>query len=103
MRTLATFGMFLALSVISQQDLLACSCARIPPVCEAVWKADSVFVGTVIKIEPPSIFGIPLAWPLPAENRVTFAINEQFGGLTQKTIEVRTSSGCCACGMEFHR
>jgi len=103
MRTLATFGMFLALLVISQQDLLACSCARIPPVCEAVWKADSVFVGTVIKIEPPSIFGIPLAWPLPTENRVTFAVKEQFGGLTQKTIEVRTSSGCCACGMEFHR
>jgi hypothetical protein len=62
-----------------------------------------VFVGTVTKIEPPSIFGIPLAWSFPTENRVTFAVKEQFGGSTQKAIEVRTSTGCCACGIDFRR
>src|SRR5215471_2301590 len=93
----------LTLSIIGQQNLVACSCARIQPVCEAVWRADAVFLGTVVAIDPPSVFGIPLAWPFPAERRVTFAIKEQFSGLTQKKIEIHTAAGCCACGIDFQR
>jgi hypothetical protein len=89
--------------LLSRATTLACSCARIEPACEAVWIADAVFVGTVVSISPPTIFGIPLAWPFPSDWRVTFSVKERFRGAPGKTIEVRTAVGCCACGMEFLR
>jgi hypothetical protein len=103
MRALSVLLWSILLSIIGQQNLLACSCAQIQPVCEAVWRADAVFLGTVVAIEPPSVFGIPLAWPFPTERQVTFVIKEQFNGQTQKKIEIRTATGCCACGIDFQR
>src|ERR1700735_2354173 len=61
-RRAALLGLVLTLPMFTKADLLACSCARVQPVCEAAWKADAVFVGTVTDIEPPSILGVFLAW-----------------------------------------
>ncbi len=82
-------------------SLRASSCSRIGPACESAWKADAVFLGTVVRVYPLTIFGFPLAWPLPTERRVTFAVKERYSGPTERTIEVLTPMGCCACGMEF--
>ncbi len=91
------------LLLIARANLSGCSCARIAPACDAAWKADAVFVGTVAHVEPLTIFGIPLAWPFPTERRVTFAVKELFRGTSGKTIEVGTTMGCCACGIDFQR
>src|SRR5579863_1418434 len=91
------------LFLMARADLSACSCLRIKPACEAAWRADAVFVGKVTHVDPFTIFGFPLAWPLPVERRVTFAVKESFRGPGDKTIEVRTGIGCCACGIDFQR
>jgi hypothetical protein len=103
MRNPAFASVLVVLSLIGRQDLFACSCVRRPPVCEAAWQADAVFLGTVTSIAPLTVFGFPLALHWPDEFRVKFAVKEQFGGPAQKTIEVGTAFGCCACGIEFQR
>jgi hypothetical protein len=82
-------------------NLLPCSCNRAGPACEAAWKADAVFLGTVARIYPLTICGFPLTWPLATEWRTTFTVKEHFSGPTEGTIEVFTDIGCCACGMKF--
>ena len=93
----------LALLMLSgRASLLACSCNRGEPACEAAWKADAVFLGTVSRVYPLTIFGFPLAWPFPTERRTTFTVKESYRGTTEPTVEILTSMGCCDCGMEFH-
>jgi membrane-bound metal-dependent hydrolase YbcI (DUF457 family) len=87
--------------LMGRASLLACSCNRIGPACEAAWKADAVFLGTVTHVYPLTIFGFPLAWPFPTERRTTFAVKESYRGPTEATIEILTAMGCCACGIEF--
>jgi hypothetical protein len=88
---------------MARADLSACSCARIEPPCEAAWKFDAVFAGTVARVEPPTIFGVPLAWPFPLDRRVTFAVKDLFRGAKDKTIEIRTGIEGGDCGIDFQR
>ncbi len=84
--------------------LLACSCVRIAPACEAVWKADAVFVGRPESIDPLTIFGIPLMWPWrPLERHVRFAVTERFVGAIENVVEVTTGMGGGDCGIDFER
>jgi hypothetical protein len=95
--------MVLAL-LFGQSRLLACSCARIAPACEAAWKAEAVFVGRPESIWPLTIFGIPLAWPWPpAKRRVRFLVSERFAGADKDTIELTTGWGGGDCGIDFQR
>lgn len=87
--------------LIERGGLLACSCLPIERVCEAAWKADAVFLGTVTHVYPLTFLGFPLAWPFPTARRITFDAKETFSGPTKRTVEIRTAMGCCSCGMEF--
>jgi hypothetical protein len=93
----------LVLLLLARTDLPACSCLRIGPACEAAWQVDTVFVGKVDRIEPFTIFGVPLAWPFPTQRSVTFAVKESFRGPRDKMIVVKTGMGGGDCGIDFQR
>lgn len=96
-----TAFMLLAL-LLSRGSLLACSCGRIGPACEAAWKADAVFVGTAAHVDPLTIFGVPLTLSA-VERHVRFTVKESFLGAKDKTIEITTGMGGGDCGIDFQR
>jgi len=89
----------LALSVVVRaEDARACSCgsAGVPP-CEAAWRADAVFAGTVRSIEQvDQLDGSPYR-----SNLVTIEIERGFINASPGTIQVATGTGGGDCGYRF--
>lgn len=80
-------------------DVHACSCVEhgTPP-CAAYWRADTVFIGYVMEITPPSN---EQGSSLP-QATLKFAVGEHFRGVKENVIEVGTLSGT-SCDSPFSK
>ena len=89
----------LALSVVVRaQDARACSCGSggVPP-CEAAWRSDAIFAGTVRSIEQVD----HLDGSSYRSNLVTIEIERGFINAPPGTIQVATGTGGGDCGYRF--
>ena len=102
-----------ALSVFAGQQLEECSCGPQGPPCDAYWRADTVFSGTVIDVSverrppapPPRQAGdapppppVPFSW-LPT--RVTIAADRVWRGEAAGDVIVYTGGAGVGCGFPF--
>jgi hypothetical protein len=80
----------------------ACSCIYQGPACQAYWKTDAVFDGTVTrieKIEREEVSGDRVF--TFHDLRVTLEVHQAWKGLSTRTVQVTTSAGGSSCGYQF--
>lgn len=92
------------LAVLIPSLMYGCSCMRPGPACEAAWKADALFVGSVSRV---NVNGSESG---DGENgflraRVSLDVDESFIGVdgATKQVEVLTGLGGGDCGYPFRR
>lgn len=104
-RSIVGLAPFLLLLVFSTNRADACSCMVSGPPCQAYWRSDVIFAGTVTGIASKSVketFG---------DNReywrtmrvVSFAVENTYKGTKNSYVEVLTGAGGGDCGYQFSR
>ena len=80
----------------------ACSCISSGPACQAFWKTDVVFDGTVVNIDPTTrdeTFSDRTFWV--SEFVVTLQVRQSWKGIEGETVQVTTSGSGASCGFDF--
>jgi protocatechuate 3,4-dioxygenase beta subunit len=91
--------LFIALVGAWSAEVLACSCAGDPPPCEAFWRADAVFAGTVVKsgkIKLDDGAGDKRDYRL-----VHLTVDQPIRGMQTAEVDVITGWGGGDCGFGF--
>jgi hypothetical protein len=101
MRLFLAAGLLVVLTASLPAAASACSC-EVQPSCQAYWKTEAVFDGTVVSIESVGRDGTlgdrALAFP---EKLVTLAVRKSWKGVDPGDVEVLTASQSSACGFDF--
>lgn len=94
--------MLLLLLTASATVSEACSCLSSGPACQAFWRTDAVFDGTVLSIEQISreqeIAGRTMSFP---NKLVRFDAHRSWKGVDAGPVEVITGQGGGDCGFDF--
>lgn len=103
MRIRSMLAFFAAATVPFLADVaLACTCAPIPPPCEAYWEASAVFSGTVVDVREVTI---QVPWGSERieyqQRLVRFNVIEAFRNADSGSEEVLTGLGDTDCGYNF--
>jgi 5-hydroxyisourate hydrolase-like protein (transthyretin family) len=98
--------MIIAMGVVAAaavpRDASACTCVPAGPPCEEVFRARTVFVGTVTAISEIPTAGAESERSGPwLRRRVHFRVTEPFRGDTGTEVDVLTGSGGGDCGYAF--
>jgi hypothetical protein len=94
MRTVKRSISILVLAIGFTSSTEACSCAPTPPVCEAYWQANAVFVGVPVgRRELKESDSSTVAY--------RFLVQDPWRGVKDKEVEVRTGYGGGDCGYVF--
>jgi hypothetical protein len=75
--------------------IYACQCSYPLPPCAEYWRAEAVFVGTVIEITP----NLPATGHLP-KHRIRFALERPYRGVKGSEVELTQHSTNCAFTFE---
>jgi hypothetical protein len=81
-----------------QRTALACSCIMSGPPCQATWRSDVVFAGTVVSTTPIVTGSSGLRFPAM---QVTFNVDQAFLGASAGPLQVVTGMGGGDCGYRF--
>jgi hypothetical protein len=98
-------------ATIAFSDVEACTCAYGDgPACQEAWRqsVDAVLLGRVEKIESSKGMlglapGTMSMTRMGGLMRVTFAVEEGYRGVSEKTIQVYTNESSAACGFPFQQ
>jgi Carboxypeptidase regulatory-like domain len=82
----------------SERAALACSCAMSGPPCQATWRSDVVFAGTVISMAPIEVVSAGFRHQ---SMQVAFNVEQRFLNAPAGRIEVVTGMGGGDCGYRF--
>lgn len=88
----------LAICCVAPRDATACECVESGPPCQAVWRADAVFAGTVRAIEPTTEGYDPVTQE--TFSTVRFDVHEAFVNSRPGSIEL-LSSPLSTCSFDF--
>lgn len=93
--------LLLVLLVASSVVARACSCLPRGPACQSFWTTDSVFVGTVLTIEPITVPMNMGSSMLMQQLVVRFRVNKAYSGNPGTEVAVQTGLGGGDCGYHF--
>jgi hypothetical protein len=89
--------------LVPTQRAYACSCMSTGPACQAYWKTDAVFDGTVRSVRALDRAQVLAAGPTsPIHDRIVrLDVSQGWKGVQPGPIEVATNSEESACGFQF--
>jgi hypothetical protein len=99
---LRPFLFLIAILAGGSMRALACSCARVGPVCESFWATDVVFVGEVETIETITVPMEAGSSTIQAQQHVVrFKVSKTYRGDVGNATMVQTGMGGGDCGYHF--
>jgi hypothetical protein len=99
---LLSMGSFVMTLLSFSDTAFACSCMQTPPPCEAYWRAEAVFIGTVKEVSQieleEEVGGSILKYRNPLFH---FSVDQTYRGVNGSQVAIMTGQGGGDCGFGF--